>query len=226
MHVLRTLLPPEADATFTLTLAFIPARYQSPAPDLPGGSIAALTSFITHMLVHGDWMHLLVNSAWLLAFGGAVAKRLGNGRFIAFSALAGVIGALAYLPAHWGSLAPVVGASGAVSGQMAGALRFFFAAMRRGGAHGLSQHARSVPLTPITAMFRDPQILAVLALWFAFNLWFGLGGDSITGGGGIAWEAHVGGFLAGLFTFGLFDRPPPPSPLEDARHAHYDPQSD
>ena len=228
VHVVRSLLPPELDATFTLTLAFIPARYIAPAPDLPGGAIAAVTSFVTHMLVHGDWMHLLINSAWLLAFGGAVAKRLGDARFLVFSILCGVAGALAYLPAHWGSLAPVVGASGAVSGQMAGALRFFFAAMRKGGAQGLSEHARSVPLTPIGAMLRDPQILAVLGLWFAFNLGFGLGGGSLTGGGGIAWEAHLGGFLAGLVTFGLFDRTPTPPPPPPSRSSpvHQDPQAD
>jgi len=92
VHLLRWALPAEDGAWLTALLAFIPAREMGLAADLPGGRIAAVTSFVTHQFVHGDLAHLLINSAWLLAFGSPVARRTGNLRFIAFFLLAGVAG--------------------------------------------------------------------------------------------------------------------------------------
>src|SRR5262245_16780943 len=84
------LLPPDEQIWWTWALAFVPARYVDGAGDIPGGGTAAFTSFLTHQLVHGDLTHLAINSAWLLAFGSPVARRIGTVRFLVFSALCGI----------------------------------------------------------------------------------------------------------------------------------------
>ena len=205
LHVLRSQLPVASAQELLLTLAFIPARYTFPAPNLPGGDWADVTSFLTYMLVHGDATHLIVNSVWMLAFGSAVAKRIGDLRFLLFSALCGIAGALAHLALHFGELVPVVGASAAISGQMAAAIRFMFGASRQ--IIPQPGNLAHVPLASIGQTLTDLRFVAFLAIWIALNMLFGLGGVSVDGSGGsIAWEAHIGGFLCGLFTFGFFDR--------------------
>jgi len=128
IQLVRGFLPDETDLTFLLALAFIPARYSGAAPELPGGYVTAITSFVTYMVVHAGWVHLIVNLLWMLAFGSAVARRIGDLKFICFSLLCGIAGAFTHLAFHYGDMAPVVGASAAISGQMAGALRFIFRA--------------------------------------------------------------------------------------------------
>lgn len=204
LQIVRTLLPDEAGLKFLLTLAFIPARYSGSALELPGGYVTAVTSFVTYMLVHVGWTHLLVNLAWMVAFGSAVAKRLGDPRFFYFSALCGIAGALTHLALHFGEMAPVIGASAAISGQMAAALRFVFGAppTRRGQPPDLAR----APLASLTETLSDWRVLMVLAIWVVLNVIFGVGVVSMVGAGDqIAWEAHIGGFLFGLLSFGFFD---------------------
>ena len=206
LHVVRVALPPEESRTMLLALALIPARYAGPVAGLPGGDWSAITSFITYMFVHGDATHLAINLLWMLAFGSAVAKRIGNSRFLVFSAFCGVAGALVHVGLHFGELVPVVGASAAISGQMAGAIRIIFG--NRGFVQ-LPRNLRSVPLASIRETVTDRRFLLFLGVWVALNLLFGLGGIQINGsGGGIAWEAHIGGFLAGFLLIGAFDRKP------------------
>ncbi len=134
VQIVKGLLPDETGLQFLLTLAFIPARYSGAAAELPGGYVAAVTSFVTYMVVHAGWMHLLVNLLWMVAFGSAVARRVGGRKFFYFSILCGIAGALTHLAFHFGEMAPVVGASAAISGQMAAALKFVFSARpQRGG---------------------------------------------------------------------------------------------
>lgn len=205
LHVVRVALPPETGLTMLLALAFIPARYAGPTPGLPGGEWGEVTSFITYMFVHGDMTHLAVNTIWMLAFGSAVAKRIGDIRFVMFSLLCGIAGAVVHLTLHFGELTPVVGASAAISGQMAGAIRFMFGAQR--AFMPLPDNLASVPLAGIRETLTNGKFLIFLGIWAALNLLFGLGGFQLNGsGGGIAWEAHIGGFLFGLFAFGAFDR--------------------
>lgn len=204
LQIVRTLLPDEAGLRFLLALAFIPARYSGAALELPGGYLTAVTSFVTYMLVHAGWVHLLVNLLWMAAFGSAVARRLGDLTFFYFSTLCGIAGALTHLAFHFGEMAPVVGASAAISGQMAASLRFVFGArpQRRGEPPDLAR----APLENLTQTLSDRRILIVLALWVALNAIFGLGAVSMAGTEGeIAWEAHIGGFLFGLLCFGFFD---------------------
>ena len=87
IQLVRGLLPDDVDLTLLLTLAFIPARYSGAALQLPGGYLTCITSFVTYVVVHAGWVHLLVNVLWMLAFGSAVARRVGNGKFVVFNAV-------------------------------------------------------------------------------------------------------------------------------------------
>ena len=204
IQLVRGLLPDDVDLTVLLALAFIPARYSGAAAELPGGYLTCVTSFFTYMVVHAGWVHLVVNVLWMLAFGSAVARRVGDRKFVIFSVMCGVAGAFTHLVCHFGEMAPVVGASAAISGQMAGALRFIFRAQPSWA--GRAPDLLSAPLMPLSETVRDPRILSFLALWVAINAYFGLSAVRIAGQeGGIAWEAHIGGFLFGLLTFGFFD---------------------
>ena len=209
IHGLRTLLAPETDLWLVYVLAFIPARYDGLAAELPGGETAALTSFATHMLVHGDIVHLLLNSAWLLAFGGAIALRVGSARFLAFAIVCGIAGALTFLFVNPGLATPVVGASGAVSGLMGGAMRFLFSAIDEGGARRLREAPHRARLMSLPEALSDQRVLLTTAIWLLINVLatFGFGGGGADGR--IAWETHIGGYVAGLLLFGLFDRPAP-----------------
>lgn len=207
VHVGRQLLPDGIDDWVVLALAFIPARYAGFAAELPGGEVASVTSLVTHMAVHGDAGHLLINSAWLLAFGGAIARRTGGWRFLAFSVATGLAGALLFLVLNLGLLAPVVGASGAVSGMMGGTMRFMFAALDRGGVRQLRESPQSVPLMSLSETLRDRRVRIATTLWLLLNVLAVIGIGTGEGRSAIAWEAHIGGFVAGLLGFGLIDRP-------------------
>jgi len=212
VHAVRLLLPAAEDDWLVVALAFVPARYIGQAALLPGGDVASITSFITHMLVHGDLMHLLFNTAWFLAFGGAVALRVGGTRFMLFVVVTGVAGALAFLAFNFGELIPMVGASGAVSGLMGGVLRFMFSAIDRGNLAALRDAPRGVALMPLSVALRDRRVLAIIAVLVLINLLSVAGLFGPSGGGGIAWEAHLGGFAAGFLLFGFFDIPERPKP--------------
>jgi membrane associated rhomboid family serine protease len=205
LHVVRVTLPPEMGQKMLLALAFIPARYSGPTLGLPGGEWSEFTSFITYMFVHGDLSHLAINTIWMLAFGSAVAKRIGDMRFVMFSIVCGIAGVLVHLVLHFGEMVPVVGASAAISGHMAGAVRFMFGASR--SIMPLPDNLDAVPLAGIMETLTNGRFLTFLGVWAALNLLFGLGGFQMDGSGSsIAWEAHLGGFLCGLFAFGAFDR--------------------
>jgi membrane associated rhomboid family serine protease len=210
IHVIREfLLSPRADAEVLLLFAFIPARYDPAAiaQGVPGGIAAQIWTFVSYALIHGDFTHLGVNAVWLLAFGSPVARRFGTLRFLIFFAVSAAAGAATYLVTHFDELVPMVGASAAISGCMAAAIRFVF---QRGGPLGLwgpqRADAYQVPAAPLRVSLADPRILAFLAVWFGLNLLLGLGSLSLVGENqAVAWEAHVGGFLAGLLLFRWFD---------------------
>lgn len=188
-------------------LSLIPSRYTGLAETIPGGWIAAVTSIVTHQLVHGDVPHLVLNSAWLLAFGSAVARRIGAGRFVVFALLSGMAGAAAFVAMHWGESTIMVGASGALAGLMGGAFRFLFSAFDDGGADAFRGDQTLIRRMSLGELLRDPRARLAIGFWIALNFVTALIAPWITSAGGIAWEAHLGGFLFGLLAFGLFDRP-------------------
>ena len=105
----------------------------------------------------------------------------------------------------------MIGASAAISGFMAAAMRFAF---QRGGPlsmlrGGDDDEAYRVPAIPLTGVLSDARVLIFLAVWFGINIVFGIGSLPITGSDNpVAWQAHIGGFLAGLLLFSWFDPAP------------------
>jgi membrane associated rhomboid family serine protease len=200
------ILTPEQDEQVLRLFAFVPLRYGSAASavEWPGGWAADAWTFVTYALLHGSWAHLGLNAVWLLAFGTPVARRFGAMRFLAFFALTAAAGAAAHLIVYAGEPVPVVGASAAISGFMAAAMRFAF--QGSGPLIGRDESAYRQPALPLAAMLRNGRVLTFLIVWFGLNLLFGLGSLSIDGGEQvIAWQAHMGGFIAGLLAFPLFD---------------------
>ena len=119
--------------------------------------------------------------------------------------LCGIAGAVTHLLFHFGDMTPVIGASAAISGQMAGALRFFFNAKPLPGGAGAG-FCRGADHEPRPNAERQADADGA-RIWIAMNAYFGISAVQIGGQeGNIAWEAHIGGFLCGLFIFGAFDR--------------------
>jgi len=210
IHALRVwVLTPEQDIQLLLLFSFIPARYDATVlaqGAVPGGLAAEIWTFVTYALIHGDWTHLGLNGVWLLAFGTPVARRFGAMRYLAFFAVTSAAGAAAHLATHSNAFVPMVGASASISGFMAAAMRFAFQRSGPLGLLGRDEDAYRVPALPLSAVLRDPRVLAFLGVWFALNLLFGIGSLSLDGGEqAIAWQAHIGGFLAGLLAFAVFD---------------------
>lgn len=209
VHVVRVyLLSPEADRLFVWNFAFVPARYEWNELLASGWEYGwSLWTLVTYAFIHADITHIGFNAVWLLAFGSAVARRFGSVRFLIFFALTAAAGALAHLISHAGDLQPMIGASASISGTMGAAARFAF---QRGGPldpwRADGDRAYRIPAAPLLVALRDPRVLGFLGAWFGLNLLFGLGSWSIVGEDQtIAWQAHVGGFLAGLLLFALFD---------------------
>jgi membrane associated rhomboid family serine protease len=221
VHAFRMFaLTDEEDVQFLLTFAFIPARYGAAGAAggaFPDGFAADLWTFFTYAFIHADLMHLGFNLAWLIPFGTALARRFGTWRYIAFMLVMAAIGALAHLVGHLGAMVPMIGASAAISGAMAAAMRFIFQ------ADGPLAHWRErsdaayrVPAASLAMTLRDPRFLLFLVVWLGLNALFGLGTISfgVEAGQEIAWQAHIGGFFAGLLLFSAFDPVVPGAELD------------
>ena len=221
IHAVRTYLLTESqDIEVLLAFAFIPARYDSSVlvQGWPGGLGADIWTFVTYSFLHANWMHFGVNAVWFLPFGSAVARRFGTLRFLAFFAVTSAAGAALHLAPHAGEQFPMIGASAAISGTMAAAMRFAF---QRGGPLGIlrsgDDDAYRVPALPLSGVLRDSRVLLFLVVWFGVNIVFGVGTfPSLTGGESVAWQAHIGGFFAGLLLFAWFDRAPDMPQLDDS----------
>ncbi|HEX5998670.1 MAG TPA: rhomboid family intramembrane serine protease [Hyphomicrobiaceae bacterium] len=201
VHLGRELLTPDGDERVLELFAFVPDRLGQGAQAYPGGSITAVTQFVSHIFLHGDRTHLLINSAWFLAFATPVARRLGTVRFLAFFFLCGIGGALLFLLLN---SAPMVGASGAISGLMGATLRFLFLPLSDGDADALSGNGPA-PALSLSQALTNRRILIAVAAWSLFNLLAAWGAQAVLPGVSIAWEAHLGGFFTGFLLFGLFD---------------------
>ena len=186
--------------------AFIPARLANTGfPVLPGSQV---WSFLTYALLHGGWGHLAANCLWLLVFGTPVARFLGAWRFLAVSAIAAVTGAVAALSMHWGEQYIMVGASGSISGLMAAAVPIMFGGRRGWLKVTAGDPASTRPLSPRQLMGHRSALMFTL-VWLVITMLSGASGwtgNSFVPEGGIAWEAHIGGFIGGLVAFYLLWR--------------------
>ncbi|HTO94750.1 MAG TPA: rhomboid family intramembrane serine protease [Bacteroidota bacterium] len=154
----------------------------------------ALT-LLTSMFLHGGWMHLLGNMLYLYIFGDNVEDRLGHGAYLVFYLLCGVGSALVQVYMQQSSAAPLIGASGAISGVL-------------GAYFLLYPRARVLTLIPLFVFFPVVELSAFFFLGFWFLLQFLQGALSAGAGeaasGGIAWWAHAGGFVVGAVLLPLF----------------------
>ena len=233
IHAVRVWLDEAEDVRLLLAFSFIPAPwsmalgYASPddlvrATEQAGGDPdaqelrAALARYVaqqgagawtwlTYSALHGSWMHVGLNGVWLAAFGTSVVRRAGALRASCLAAAAAIGGAAAQWLSDPLSVQPVIGASAVVSGFMAAAATFIFVK---------PQAAFWLPPQPVRRwdFLRNRNALVFLGVWFAGNLLFGLAAIplDLADGAAVAWQAHIGGLVAGLLLFPLLD--PGPSP--------------
>jgi len=178
--------------------AFIPVLYTGQY----GIDWLLLSRPFTYAFLHGGFAHLAINMVWLAAFGSPLANRFGALRFALFFAVTGLAAVVLFWAVHPLGEAPLVGASGAISGMMGAAGRFGFRIDRSSGKAAFA----GAPL-PIAEVLRSRSVMAFLAVWMVINLVTGLFGFALGFDGQIAWEAHIGGFVAGFFGLRAFDRP-------------------
>jgi len=168
-------LPHDTLNEFLTVYGVVPAQFAAP-------------TLITSMFLHGSWSHVLGNMWYLWIFGDNVEDRVGHGRFIVFYLLCGVAAALGQVAVDPTSTLPTIGASGAIAGVL-------------GGYFVLYPGGRISTVLPASFVLQRVEIPAVLYLliWFGLQLYLGI--SSGPGGpllGGVAWWAHVGGFLFGV----------------------------
>jgi membrane associated rhomboid family serine protease len=164
-----------------------------------------LSTLLTGMFLHGSWVHLIANMWFLWLFGNNVEDSMGHLRYVLFYALVGVAATAAHVFASPGSPVPTVGASGAISGVM-GAYLLLYPHIR---IQTLIIFIIFIRLIPIPAW-------VVLIYWFALQVLSGYSTPMDEGGGGVAFWAHVGGFVAGVVLVKLFEN----RTLVDARRRH------
>lgn len=215
IHVSRGFLTPDDDWAVLAWFAFVPERYVPGAVHLgyPGGFATEVWTFVTYAFLHADATHLLVNVPMYAAVGAVVTRRIGSTRFIAFFVATAAASALAHLWVHPGADVPVVGASGVISGLLGSLLRFGFgpgglmSPDRYRGDERDAQWPGFAPAASLAAVLTNRRALQFIGIFLLTNLLLVLGSDLFLGpGASIAWEAHLGGFAAGLLFFPLFDR--------------------
>src|SRR5678816_1242244 len=171
---------------FTLYYGLVPAAF-------------SWVNVFTSMFLHGGFLHVAGNMLYLWIFGDNVEDRMGHGRFLVFYLLCGVAAALAQTITAPESTVPMVGASGAIAGVM-------------GAYFVLYPRSRIVTLIPLFFFFQVIEVpaIAFLGIWFLMQFVSGVGSIISTvgrDGGGIAFWAHVAGFVAGITGVALFRRP-------------------
>lgn len=207
VHGLRSLVSEETDREILVALSLIPARTLEIARELPGGEGAYFCQYVSHVLLHGDVTHLMVNGAWFLVFGSLIARRITTASFLLLFLACAAIGGLAFTLANPTSITPVVGASGAVSGLMGATMRLMFPAIDMGSMRILTEAPGLVSPAPLMRSLTDRRVLAATGALVALNLLLATGFSAMFNEGGIAWEAHLGGYFAGLLGYGWFERP-------------------
>lgn len=189
VYLWQMVLPPGADRAFVDGWGLVPSRLTHLR------DVVDLATVFTSMFMHGGLMHVAGNLWFLHIFGDNVEDNMGPVRFAAFYLLVGVAAAAAQVMVSPESNIPMVGASGAIAGVLAAYLVLF-------------PRARVVALIPAWVIVQMAELPALLfiAIWFALQFFAGVGalGGS---GGGVAYWAHIGGFVAGLVLVFVFRRP-------------------
>jgi membrane associated rhomboid family serine protease len=178
---------------FTNTFGLVPRRFWA------GPGLDQILTIFTSMFMHGGWWHLIGNLWVLFIFGDNVEDRMGHFRYLVFYLLCGLAAALAHALVAPQSRVATIGASGAISGVMGGYLVLFPRA----------RVLTFVPLFILPWLVEIPALIFI-GLWFVSQLFNGLfsltASSAISTYGGVAWWAHVGGFVVGLLAVKLFER--------------------
>jgi membrane associated rhomboid family serine protease len=154
-----------------------------------------IVTLFTSMFLHGGWLHLGGNMLFLWVFGRKIEDLIGSGRFVGFYILGGLVAAVVQVIANPYSRVPTIGASGAIAGVMGAYLIKF-------------PRSRIVTLIPLFVFVTTMELPAYLLLLYWFGIQFLSGVGSLAQvdytGGGVAWFAHIGGFLAGMVLIRMF----------------------
>jgi membrane associated rhomboid family serine protease len=186
-------LPQEPAELFAFQYGAIPSIIFGHAslPEEARVGFPATLTLVTSMFLHGGWMHLLGNMLYLWIFGNNIEDVMGHAKFVVFYILSGILAALSHALTDPSSQIPMVGASGAISAVLGAYLLLF-------------PRAHVLVLLPGIGMTRVAAGI-VLGMWFLTQLISG--GMSVgASGGGVAFFAHIGGFIAGMALIGLFKR--------------------
>ncbi|OCC16021.1 rhomboid family serine protease [Dissulfuribacter thermophilus] len=195
IFIFETTLPSPVLEKFFFMFGLIPAKVTHPdwARSL-GLDVLGLWPFLTCMFLHGGWIHIFGNMWTLWIFGDNVEDVMGPWRFLFFYIVSGIAASLVHIFVNPNSTVPIIGASGAIAGVM-------------GAYYTLFPKARIVIFFPVffIPLFFEVPALFYLAFWFLEQVFSGaLSLASPVSSGGIAWWAHVGGFLFGMLTNRLF----------------------
>ena len=185
-------LGPQAGEIFVDSFALIPARLFSRIPE-PPYAVPAGAALFTSMFLHGGFLHIAGNMLYLWIFGNNVEDSMGRIRFIVFYFLCGIAAAYSHALANADSTMPMIGASGAISGVLGAYLVLY-------------PRARVLTLIAFGLYIRTVEVPAMFVLGFWFVLQFLNALLSSGAGGGVAWFAHIGGFIAGILLIGIFKR--------------------
>jgi membrane associated rhomboid family serine protease len=181
-----------------LACGIVPARWFDPGGSLDPRAVPAdAWPLVTSMFLHGSLLHVVSNLWALWIFGDNIEDRLGHARFLMFYLACGAVAALSQAAMDPGSIIPMVGASGAIAGVM-------------GGYFVLYPHSRVLTLFPFPIMIFEVPAIFFLGLWFFVQFLNGLGSLAAAAGelpGGVAFWAHVMGFVAGVMLVRVMRRP-------------------
>lgn len=209
VHLARTfVLNEQGDLQLLYWLAFIPAR-GIPGAGFDGGWIPLLWTPFTHAFLHAGWEHLLINCAWLAIFATPVARRYGPRATVILFLASAAAGAAAFAATTLPEVQLLIGASGGVAGLTGAACRFIFQPVIVGrDPETGAQRVLGRRMASLRELMRNQRAAFFIVVWLVLNAAVPflpmLIGQSI----GIAWQAHLGGFLAGLFLVPLFERRP------------------
>lgn len=209
IHLARAFVLNESgDLQLIYWLAFIPVRGIA-AADFEGGWIPLIWTPFTHAFLHAGWDHLLINCAWLAIFGTPVARRYGTRATLILFLISAAVGAAFFAVTTLPDVQVLLGASGGIAGLTGAACRFIFepVVMGRDPRTG-EQVVLGRRTATLGELARNQRAAFFIVIWLVLNAAVPFLPSLIGQAIGIAWQAHLGGFLAGLFLTPLFDRRP------------------
>ncbi len=190
-----------ANEAFTLSFSTVPKEILTGTDIAEGGlgvtPVPVYLTLLTSMFMHGGYAHIIGNMMYLWIFGDNLENRMGHARYLGFYIICGIIASVAHVLVSFfvgkNLYIPSLGASGAISGVLGGYLLLF--------------PKNQVRIFALITVLRIPAFIS-LGLWIGLQLWDGYNDLSVTSGGGVAYGAHIGGFIAGVLLVKVFSGRP------------------